>query len=747
MRPGAQRAAAITALLLAGLLQLGSAARLGPSHDGRSLLMGEGVWQNYTRDDNSLLLGPHLLSSTAATSDAGCAELCNSDPVCNWWSWCPLSTADGCPVLRYCNATGADATPELLPAGTCLLSTESVTQGRVASSVAVGPAVPWTGGQWDPQQPAGGGGARRLQSAGSDGQAAALSPRRPGRQLRAATDPLIWLRFTHYNNTFLRGPALVGTAQAASEEECASACGDSALCEQWALCPASAVLGCQALDFCGADATPTMVPAGTCLLSYDPQPGRDAFVIAKGELEVRLIVKKQAVDRGRAWARNHPEQIFARNRHLPMREPLCPDAACGGIMESADVVKPAKPPPEPLPAVTPAPKPAKRQAPAVAAAAEKKTTPPAAAQQQGSATKPTAKPAGAAPTRALLGSRASARSLGGSTSSASGSAPTFAQQQLAEQRRQVAAARAELAATTRAAAVARSTSGLAGSGSGSGAVPALRHSLSAPAWGGGGAAAAEPARPPPPPPEFTLADAFPELGRAGSEAASGVAAGGDSSGSGAWAGQQAAEAARAASSASEAASEAGSWPLDGLAAAAFGNTTAVSRACGQGPLAGAAAGTTAGRAAGTTAGPAGRAAAVPSPPLGWDDSDDDIDPATLAAALRQQQQLLQAAWASGNALWEALAPTPAPTPAPAPAPAPVAAIKEVLMAAVTAAGTALAPATPPGVVPQALGVHDPLLPPVPEPVAVQVHAEPAEPPPAHADDPEVEALLALMGCA
>lgn len=149
MRPGAAAAAAINALFLAGLLQLGSAARLVPAHgernrdggvprrlgaqgsvggapavsallsspgvlrflsltarasqwiphdhaaDSRSLLMAEGVWQNYTRTDNTVIVGPRLLSSGAATSDVACAEQCNADAVCVWWSWCPLGTADG----------------------------------------------------------------------------------------------------------------------------------------------------------------------------------------------------------------------------------------------------------------------------------------------------------------------------------------------------------------------------------------------------------------------------------------------------------------------------------------------------------------------------------------------------------------------------------------------------------------------------------------------------------------------------
>lgn len=57
--------------------------------------MGEGVWQNYTREDNHLFLGPRLLSSTATTSDVDCAESCNADPTCIWWSWCPLGTGSG----------------------------------------------------------------------------------------------------------------------------------------------------------------------------------------------------------------------------------------------------------------------------------------------------------------------------------------------------------------------------------------------------------------------------------------------------------------------------------------------------------------------------------------------------------------------------------------------------------------------------------------------------------------------------
>lgn len=144
-------------------------------------------------------------------------------------------------MQQYCNATGADAAPELLPAGTCLLSTETVSSGRLAAILEAGPAVPWTGGQYDPPQADGG--SRRLQAAGGEGRHGALSLRRPGRQLAADVDPLIWLKFTKLNNSFYRGPALVGTLQVASEEECASACGDSPLCEQWALCPPGALLG------------------------------------------------------------------------------------------------------------------------------------------------------------------------------------------------------------------------------------------------------------------------------------------------------------------------------------------------------------------------------------------------------------------------------------------------------------------------------------------------------------------------
>lgn len=170
---------------------------------------------------------PHRCAAAHAPQALVCTRLPANSPRCS------------CAVLRYCNISGADAVPELLPAGTCLLSTEILPSGRTAVNVALGPSVPWTGGQYDPN----GGGARRLQSAAGGVQPAVLPLRRPGRQLRVVADPLIWQTFTNLESSFYRGPALAGVVEVEDEEECATACSETPFCEQWALCPTSTVVG------------------------------------------------------------------------------------------------------------------------------------------------------------------------------------------------------------------------------------------------------------------------------------------------------------------------------------------------------------------------------------------------------------------------------------------------------------------------------------------------------------------------
>ncbi|KAL4435459.1 hypothetical protein ABPG77_006221 [Micractinium sp. CCAP 211/92] len=404
--------------------------------------------------------------------------------------------------------------------------------------------------------------------------------------------------------------------------------------------------------------------------------------------EVRLIQNKPAVERGRAWASNHPEKIFARNKHPQMREPVCPDPECNGQQLSA------------LSALPPNSRHLADYSHAVAACWSTVVN-------------------------------ASARSLGGSASSASGSTPTFAQQQLAEQRRQVAAARAELAAANRA--MTRSNSGVAGGGDSS-SVPSLRHYSSAPACAAGDSAG-QPASLPPPPPDFTAPDEFPMLGKSQAEAEGG-AQGAFRSGSGAWAGELARGPGAAGSLVGAAGSGAGTWPLDGQAAFDVGGTLVGSGAMAIGPPPD----VPAGMAAGSTA-PAGSTLAAPAPPPDWEGSDDEADPADIAAALRQQQLLLQASWASGKACWAA--PAPEPTPAP---PSPFAGAVSQALAAKEVAAPALALPTLAGLAAQVQEERNalPLL--APEPGAAQTVAL-AVPPLAHQGDAEVEALLALMGCA
>lgn len=378
---------------------------------------------------------------------------------------------------------------------------------------------------------------------------------------------------------------------------------------------------------------------------------------------------------GQLWSSESPTAPL----HYPLTwpKPQPPALPAPGIMESAEVVKPPKP--QPLPNTAQAPPPAKKQGTARPSGAENRAQS-MPSQKQGAAAskivaKSAAKLAGAAPTRALLG---------GSASSASGSTPTFAQQQLAEQRRQVAAARAELAAANRG--VARSNSGVAGGGD-SNSVPSLRHSYSAPACAAGDSAW-QPAILPPSPPDFTAPDEFPMLGKS-QAAAEGGAQSAVRCGSGAWAGELAWGAGTVGSPAGTAGSGAGTWPLDGQAAFDVGGTLVGSSAMatGQPPD------VPAGMATGSTA-PAGSNLVAPAPHPDGEASDDEANPADLAAALRQQQLLLQASWASGKACWEA--PGAEPTPAP---PLPLAgAISHDLAA--EAAAPALHPPTPAGLAAQ-----------------------------------------------
>lgn len=143
-------------------------------------------------------------------------------------------------MLQYCNASSADATQQQLPAGTCLLSGDTVA-GRAAASVLQSDTLAWSGGYWSPEEAA----------AGESEASAGEFPSAPtGRRLQQAGDEAAmltaegsaaWLR-----NTFVRGPNLSATTTAASEEECAAACNQKAAegrCSLWALCPSNATNG------------------------------------------------------------------------------------------------------------------------------------------------------------------------------------------------------------------------------------------------------------------------------------------------------------------------------------------------------------------------------------------------------------------------------------------------------------------------------------------------------------------------
>ena len=127
-----------------------------------------------------------------------------------------------------------------------------------------GPAVPWTGGIWSPQQ--GQQGAAAGEPSGRKllarrGGAASSVPRagvttslvrrlaggaRRARVLLQGTGPAsdIWQRYTRENNTLYRGPSLATTPLVAvGEEDCAAECAKQPNCTMWALCPASETKG------------------------------------------------------------------------------------------------------------------------------------------------------------------------------------------------------------------------------------------------------------------------------------------------------------------------------------------------------------------------------------------------------------------------------------------------------------------------------------------------------------------------
>ncbi|PRW57815.1 EGF domain-containing [Chlorella sorokiniana] len=317
-RRGLRAAAALAATLaLALLLPVASQNDRLSTRDLSDPTAAGDVWATFSRSENTLLRGPVLVSAATADSDAACAKACAAAQGCLFWSWCP--EVIGCDALSYCNTTAGEASTLLLPGFSCLLTGDTVEglQQRTAAYIMKGPAVTWVGGLWSPQQAQqgsadGAASGRKLlgraggpaltaqqHSAGSGAAAAGLpapllqlggsgsSGRR--RALLQGGDSTnadgIWQQYTRENNTLYRGPSLAGPPRVAVDEaDCATECSKQPNCTQWALCPASETKGCQLLEWCdpATDAYPSTVLAGTCLLSYDPQEGRDAYIMLQG---------------------------------------------------------------------------------------------------------------------------------------------------------------------------------------------------------------------------------------------------------------------------------------------------------------------------------------------------------------------------------------------------------------------------------------------------------------------------------
>lgn len=92
----------------------------------------------------------------------------------------------------------------------------------------------------------------------------------------------VWDNFTMTENSFKYLVYPLPTTTAASVDECAGFCNEEYKCEAYAWCPTTQeTAGCET-PF--EDLTPQEpLPAGTCLLSYDPVPSRAAYYSMYGD--------------------------------------------------------------------------------------------------------------------------------------------------------------------------------------------------------------------------------------------------------------------------------------------------------------------------------------------------------------------------------------------------------------------------------------------------------------------------------
>jgi hypothetical protein len=92
----------------------------------------------------------------------------------------------------------------------------------------------------------------------------------------------VWSNFTYGQNRFYQGIDGLPTISVQTAEQCAAACNADKYCEFWSLCPpAVGVAGCEVASF-APNASPQIVPAGTCVLSYDGTADQQAFFLMWG---------------------------------------------------------------------------------------------------------------------------------------------------------------------------------------------------------------------------------------------------------------------------------------------------------------------------------------------------------------------------------------------------------------------------------------------------------------------------------
>lgn len=112
--------------------------------DRRRLLEAAPVWTNYSQQEHRFYQAVDALPVVGFRTSEECAQACNADEKCMFWTQCPLGRgAEGCQLPSFT----PNAPPQKVEAAACLLSYNSA-KDQTAYFTMYGDAVPFEGGRW-----------------------------------------------------------------------------------------------------------------------------------------------------------------------------------------------------------------------------------------------------------------------------------------------------------------------------------------------------------------------------------------------------------------------------------------------------------------------------------------------------------------------------------------------------------------------------------------------------------------------